>query len=96
MEGPIGARQPHVAAPKRVPLDVSLPTTGTRCHWVIVLVALLLGLTVLPASAARLSEFLPRVQPGEIFPGADRVGPPQGDPPLAPVYAGDRPSAMSG
>ncbi|PWS36055.1 4Fe-4S binding protein [Falsiroseomonas bella] len=43
-----------------------------------------------PAKAARLAEFLPGVTPAEIFPGADRIGPPQGDPPLAPVYAGDR------
>ncbi|RAI57130.1 NosR/NirI family protein [Roseicella frigidaeris] len=45
---------------------------------------------VLPASAARLSEFLPRIQPGEIFPGADRIGPPEGEPPIAPVFSGSR------
>ena len=45
---------------------------------------------VSPASAARLPEFLPKVQPAEIFPGADRIGPPQGDPLVAPVFAGDR------
>jgi NosR/NirI family nitrous oxide reductase transcriptional regulator len=53
----------------------------------LLLLALLL---TLPAHAARLGEFLPRVPPGEIFPGADRIGPPQGEPPLAPAYVGDR------
>ncbi|MBV1795930.1 NosR/NirI family protein [Siccirubricoccus sp. G192] len=33
---------------------------------------------------------MPRVTPAEIFPGADRLGAPQGEPPLAPAYAGDR------
>jgi NosR/NirI family nitrous oxide reductase transcriptional regulator len=51
---------------------------------------LLLLLVAPPAFAARLAEFLPRVQPAEIFPDANRIGPPQGEPPLAPAYVGDR------
>lgn len=43
-----------------------------------------------PASAARLSEFLAGVAPSESFPGADRIGAPQGEPPLAPAYQGGR------
>nr|WP_246180204.1 NosR/NirI family protein [Microvirga thermotolerans] len=31
-----------------------------------------------------------KAQPGEFFAGADRFGPAAGDPPLAPVYQGDR------
>jgi len=30
------------------------------------------------------------VAPSEIFPGADRIGSPEGEPPLAPAYAGSR------
>ncbi|TCZ56015.1 regulatory protein NosR [Roseicella aquatilis] len=56
------------------------------------MLALLLGLflTLRPAVAAQLGAYLPQIQASEIFPGADRIGPPAGEPPLAPVYAGDR------
>nr|WP_262265940.1 NosR/NirI family protein [Microvirga sp. HBU67655] len=37
-----------------------------------------------------MQEFLPKAQPAEFFPGAERFGPPQGDPPLVPAYQGDR------
>lgn len=44
-----------------------------------------------PAIAAgRVQEFLPKAQPAEFFPGADRFGAAQGDPPLVPTYQGDR------
>jgi NosR/NirI family nitrous oxide reductase transcriptional regulator len=46
-----------------------------------------------PAAAggpSRLPEFLKTLQPGDIFPGADRFGPIDGEPPAAPAYAGDR------
>ncbi|WP_243634806.1 NosR/NirI family protein [Roseicella frigidaeris] len=85
-----GIMQSHLTVPEMACLGVLLFAVGARCRWVVVLVTLLLSFAVPPASAARLSEFLPRVQPGEIFPGADRIGPPQGDPPLAPVFAMDR------
>ncbi|HRP79439.1 MAG TPA: 4Fe-4S binding protein, partial [Aquamicrobium sp.] len=55
------------------------------------LVALALCLVALgapAAQAARLGEFLPDVQPGELFAGADRFGEPVGEPPVAPVYKG--------
>ncbi len=38
----------------------------------------------------RLAGFLAKVSPGEIFPGADAVGPVSGTPPAAPAYAGGR------
>ena len=41
-------------------------------------------------AAGRVQEFLPKAQPSEFFPGADRYGPAQGDPPLVPAYQGDR------
>ncbi|MCB8820563.1 NosR/NirI family protein [Microvirga rosea] len=41
-------------------------------------------------AAGRVQEFLPKARPGEFFPGADRFGSPEGDPPLVPAYQGDR------
>ncbi|WP_445500876.1 4Fe-4S binding protein [Microvirga sp. G4-2] len=41
-------------------------------------------------AAGRVQEYLPKAQPNEFFPGADRFGPPQGDPPLVPAHQGDR------
>ena len=41
-------------------------------------------------AASRLQEILPKAQPADVFPGADRLGTPQGDPPLVPAYGGDR------
>ena len=56
------------------------------------LLALLLLLA--PAGAAlaasRLPEFLGKVEPGEILPEADRLGPVRGEPPIAPAYKGDQ------
>ena len=37
-----------------------------------------------------LASYLPKVSPVDFFPGADRFGPPQGDPPIVPVYRGDQ------
>lgn len=42
------------------------------------------------AQAQRLPEFLDTVNAGEIFPGADRYGPPEGKPMVARAYAGQR------
>lgn len=41
-------------------------------------------------AAGRVQEFLPKAQPADFFPGADRFGPAQGDPPIVPVNQGDR------
>ncbi len=38
---------------------------------------------------SRLSEFLAKVKPQEIAPGADRFGTPQGQPPIVPVFKGE-------
>lgn len=62
-----------------------------RSFLVVPLVAILLslGLAAQSAQAARLGEFLPNVQPGELFEGADRFGEPAGEPPIVPVYKGE-------
>ncbi|WVT77294.1 4Fe-4S binding protein (plasmid) [Sinorhizobium chiapasense] len=39
-------------------------------------------------AAGRLSEYLAKVQPTELFAGADRFGDPVGEPAIAPVYKG--------
>jgi NosR/NirI family nitrous oxide reductase transcriptional regulator len=41
-------------------------------------------------AASELATYLPKVAPADIFAGADRFGPPQGDPPIVPVYRGDQ------
>jgi NosR/NirI family nitrous oxide reductase transcriptional regulator len=58
----------------------------------LILLALILHLTpVSAASAAKsLDEFLAKVSPAEIFPGADKYGEPVGDPPVVPVMRGDK------
>jgi NosR/NirI family nitrous oxide reductase transcriptional regulator len=38
----------------------------------------------------RLGAFLKNLRPGDIFPGADRIGPPEGKPAVARAYTGDR------
>lgn len=53
------------------------------------LLAAFTAMGVAPASAQRLSEFLPRVELDLAFPEADRLGDPAGSPPLAPAYRGD-------
>lgn len=40
-------------------------------------------------AASRLVELIAKVQPGDIIPGADRFGAPQGEPPLIPVLRGN-------
>ncbi len=41
-------------------------------------------------AASDLATYLPKAQPSDFFSGADRFGPPQGDPPIVPVYRGDQ------
>lgn len=58
----------------------------TRILWLAAAVFVFL-LGALPATAAsRLAEFLPKATPSELVPGANRFGPSQGEPPMAPAY----------
>lgn len=54
--------------------------------WLIVVVVALLLIAVPATAASRLAEFLPKVSPSELVPDTNRFGPPQGDPPMVPVY----------
>jgi NosR/NirI family nitrous oxide reductase transcriptional regulator len=68
---------------------ISLLRAGVRA---VLLSALLLTAIAAPARSAdsRLGELLGKIAPGELVEGADRFGPPEGIPPLAPVFQGDR------
>jgi NosR/NirI family nitrous oxide reductase transcriptional regulator len=58
------------------------------------ILAIVLSVCVLWTQAALaaggLASYLPKVSPADFFPEADRFGPPQGDPPIAPVYRQDQ------
>ena len=51
---------------------------------------MLVGLCPVANAQSRLPEFLKLLTTGDIFPGADRLGPVEGNPPAAPAFAGDR------
>jgi NosR/NirI family nitrous oxide reductase transcriptional regulator len=46
------------------------------------------GSRALAQTAAHLPDYLQKIELGEIFPGADRLGPVEGDPPAAAAYKG--------
>ncbi|KXF76090.1 4Fe-4S binding protein [Paramesorhizobium deserti] len=59
----------------------------------LLLLLIVTGLAALVAldsarAAGRLSDYIGRVAPGELIPGADRFGEIEGEPPLAPIYKG--------
>ena len=62
-------------------------------RWILAAGLILLGLLAAPDRAgaqSRLAEFLAKVPPGELIPGADAYQAPGGTPPVAAVRAGDR------
>lgn len=64
---------------------------GLRAAGALVVLLIFLVEASCPAAAqSRLSEFLRDVPPADLVPGADHYGPPQGNPPVAPVLSGDR------
>lgn len=71
--------------------SISLTSVHSACGALILGILFLLFTVAGPVLAAgRVEEFLPKAQPAEFFAGADRFGPAQGNPPLIPVYQGDR------
>ncbi|MDT8021554.1 4Fe-4S binding protein, partial [Brucella melitensis] len=46
-------------------------------------------LAVAPARAADIGKYLPSLDPQVLFQGADSIGEPQGEPPIAPVKKGN-------
>lgn len=73
---------------------IEMEFTWKRPAWllsILWLAAICLSVTIAsPAMAdGQLPTFLEKVQPSELFEGADRFGEVEGDPPIAPVYRGD-------
>ena len=56
----------------------------------LITVFLTLSLGARTAQSAELERFLRDVQPGDIFPGANRLAAPQGSPPVAAAFSGDK------
>ncbi|MBO9357451.1 4Fe-4S binding protein [Bordetella petrii] len=54
------------------------------------LVLVFAAILAAPAQAQRLAHFLSAFPPAELYPGADRLGPPEGKPLAARAYAGDQ------
>lgn len=74
----------------RIPLQRK-STAVTHVAWFCLCILLLACLLGSAANAAtRLSHFLPSINAAEVFPGADRLGPVEGTPPVARAYAGDK------
>src|SRR5690606_19144715 len=62
-----------------------------QTHLVLLLFCLLIGCIWSSATmAARLSDFMPEIEASEVFPGANRLGPVEGTPPVAGAYADDK------
>lgn len=76
--------------PPTPPRKTTRPGAWLRC----ILLVLFTLLAAMPAvsmaeAAFRLAEYLPKAQPSDLFPGADRFGEPAGEPPIAPVWQGE-------
>jgi NosR/NirI family nitrous oxide reductase transcriptional regulator len=56
----------------------------------VIVMACMLPASSLAQQSASLANFLGMVEPAQVFPEADRFGPLQGSPPVAPAYQGDR------
>lgn len=55
----------------------------------LLVVLAVLALWTMPARAAGVADLAAEVPLAELVPGADRLGAPQGDPPVLPAYSGD-------
>jgi NosR/NirI family transcriptional regulator, nitrous oxide reductase regulator len=67
--------------------------SAIRAICIVSLLITILLLGVMPAraqSGIHLGDFLKQTQLSDVFPGADRVGPVEGNPPAAAVYRGDQ------
>lgn len=56
----------------------------------VLVAAFVLAGSGLAGAADDLPHFLAKITPAEIFPGADRLGESEGEPPVAPVFRGDK------
>ena len=69
-----GSEQDGPALARWYPLKAAklLPISGPQVVWVAILLILMLSWAGQALAAGRVQEFLPKVQPGEFFAGADR------------------------
>jgi len=63
-------------------------TRAARTFFALVFLCVLLFFDT--AAAADLNGYLSKIAPADFFPGADRFGPSQGEPPIIPAYRGDQ------
>ncbi len=74
-----------IAAPSQKSSDAGR-TIRSLARFLVLVAALLCW--NLPARAAQLEKYLSSLTPLEFFQGADRIGPAEGEPPIAPVFKG--------
>lgn len=61
---------------------------GRIAMFFIAAIGLLAAFAAPAMSAGQLPSYLEKIQPSDLFQGADRFGNPEGEPPIAPVYRG--------
>lgn len=85
----IRSQTPRSGAPLGFPVRAR-SVIGLCEHWIVATLLATALLFIAPSAnaASRLADFLDKFPPGEIVPGADRLGPVSGDPPAAPAYQG--------
>jgi len=85
--------EPHAIQNNGVLFILGTEPLRRLLHCIVALLAIALAVLGDPGAAkavGHLEGFLSRAAPSELVPGADRLGPLQGDPGIAPAYQGDR------
>jgi len=65
-------------------------TTRAHAPWFFIGLLLVCMLFQTAVATPRLADFMPQLSAADVFPGADRLGPVEGNPPVARAYAGDQ------
>lgn len=78
----------RISHPTRVSAASCLLIPSTRLLLLVVAAWLLVLASHSGARAASLTDYIGKIAPGELIPGADRFGEIEGVPPLAPIYKG--------
>ncbi len=78
----------YVIRPSRCLWQLAHRTLFNRCLNFLYSVLIALSIFLSPSKSADLQNYLPPLQVTAVFPGADDVGAPVGEPPIAPVRKG--------
>lgn len=78
------------SAPIHSLASVKLQMHSRELWRAVCLCLLLICLSNSAGAEPKVGDFLQKVTPGEVFPGADRLGPVSGTPPAAPAFAGQK------